>query len=342
MAKHAKDRTLVLHIGLHKTASSYVQNVLSARRYDLMREGVLYPNTGAVDSVAVSTRDGAQSGHALFTRPGERKQLVADLLKELPDAASTVLLSSEDFSLRRAVAEEQLARFGAFGTVKVVLVLRRQDAWIESWYKQIVDQYGNFETRSFDEYLRQEGPSLLDFHARFSPWRELVGPENFHVMSYDDMAGGDAICRRLLEIAGVDSSMLDDTATLSVPRYDSVRGVDTLGLRILNSYRLANRDVRVAAAKSIYAVAPEGDLELLTPEIRAGIQEFCAPINERIEREWFDQPVPGFRFGKDLPNRAASSPSGPELADYLSQVISLCEDARARVVAEVAAETTAG
>jgi hypothetical protein len=329
VAKSAKDRTLILHIGLHKTATSYLQNVLSLHRYDLLREGVLYPTTGAlVDGVTARTREGAQSGHALLTRPGDRRKLVSELLAEIPDTTSTVLLSSEDFSLPRADPLQYIRRFSAFGSVQIILVLRRQDVWIESYYKQIVDQYGNFETRSFDEFLEQTGPSLLDFHTRFSPWRDLVGPEGFHVLSYDDLPDGAAICRRTLEIAGVRGSVIDDLESIPVPRYESVRAIDTLGLRILNAYRLDKRDIRTRIAKSIYAAAPDGDIELVTPEMRDGIQALCAPINERIESEWFEKPVPGFRFGAALGDSAASPPAGAEVVDYVDQVISLCEEAR--------------
>ena len=329
VARGVKDRTLILHIGLHKTATSYVQNTLSARRYDLLREGVLYPTTGTVDSITFRTREGAQSGHIQFTRLREDRDVVSELLKELPDTASTVLLSSEDFTLPRANAAAQyIDRFSAFGNVHVVLVLRRQDAWVESYYKQMVDQYNRFETRSFDEFLEQMGPKLLDFHARFSPWRDLIGPESFHVLSYDDLAGGSEICRRILEIAGVNGSFLESSESISVPRYESVRSIDTIGLRILNAYRLDDRDLRTRAAKLIYAAAPDGDIELMTPEMREGIQALCGPINERIEREWFQEAVPGFRFGAALGGPAADPPTGSEMVDYIDQVISLCEGVR--------------
>lgn len=339
MGKSVEDVTLILHVGLHKTASSYVQNLLSAHRYDLLAEGVLYPTTGTADGVGARTREGAQSGHILFTRPGDRNDLVSTLLAELPDTVSTVLLSAEDFTLprRRPTPEQYLSAFSAFGTVKVILVLRRQDAWVESFYKQNVDQYNKSETRSFDEFVRQVGPTLLDFHTRFAPWRDLVGPENFHVLSYDDLPDGAAMYRRFLEIAGVGGALLDQAASIPVPRYESVRAIDTLGLRILNSYRLEDRETRVRIAKSIYAAAPEGEIELMTPTMRDGIQARYGAINERIEAEWFREPVPGFRFGAPLP-ATGSPPSGPEVVDYLDQVITLCEAARSSAPDDGAAE----
>ena len=124
MASRAGDRTLVLHIGLHKTATSYLQNVWSARRYDLLQEGILYPIEGTgslargVDRLQLTTRKGAQSGHAVFTRPVEARQALGDLLQELPETVGTVLLSSEDFSLGRVAPERYIELFSDFGTVK--------------------------------------------------------------------------------------------------------------------------------------------------------------------------------------------------------------------------------
>lgn len=328
------DRTLVLHIGLHKTATSYLQNVLSTRRYDLLEEGVLYPLAGSgslargVDRLQARTRDGAQSGHALFAAREEDRSILDAMLQEMPESCPTALLSSEDFTARHADPRAILSRFAAFGTIKVVLVLRRQDLWIESYYKQLVDQHRRFETRPFAQYLEESGVELLDFHARFSPWRELVGPENFTVLSYDDEPGGGAaIVRSVLEVAGVTGPLLDSAAAIDVPRYDSVRSIDTVGLRILNGFRVEDADRRVAAAKDIYAAAPEGDIQLLTPEISAAIQEQYAAGNERIEAEWFDGAAPGFRFGSPLPAVRGPVPSGEELLAYVDDVLAICRNA---------------
>ena len=134
-----------------------------------------------------------------------------------------------------------------------------------------------------------------------------------------------AICRGLLEIAGVRGPVLDKLSTVSVPRYDSVRAIDTLGLRILNSYRLEDRDTRTRIARSIYDAAPSGDIELMSAELREEIQAMCRPINERIEAEWFGEPVPGFRFGSPPRSRPRTRPRGRTMVDYVDRVISLCE-----------------
>ena len=332
----AQRTRLVLHIGLHKTASSYVQGVLAAHRDELLAEGVLYPTTGLVDKAGTGTREGAGSGQALFSRRAAQPELHDRLLAELPDGVDTVLISSEEFTRPgpTPTPEQVLDRFAAFGTAEVVLVLRRQDDWIESFYKQAVDQFRNYETRSFEQYLRQTGLDLLDFRGRFAPWREAVGPEHFHVLSYDDLPDAAAACRRLLEISGVRGQVLERLDSVPVPRYDSVRAIDTLGLRILNSHRLGDRATRTRIARSIYDVGPAGDIELLSPEVREEIRTMCDPGNARIEAEWFTEPVPGFRFGSPPRSREVDPPTGLEMVQYVDRVLSLCADDRPRRTAK--------
>jgi len=319
---------LILHIGLHKTASTYLQNEFAIRRYDLLREGVLFPLTGqTVDTAGSFTREGAQSGHGMFTRRDWPNGLLADLRHEVPDSTSTVLLSSENYTIwkRGIPPAEHIRKLREFRSVKVCLVLRRQDVWIESYYKQLVDGHKDFETRSLAQFVAAEGRHLLDFHSRFAPWRDAVGAENFHVISYDDVADATEICRWLLRVAGVSDGLLAEVGSLPAARYESVRAIDTLGLRILNGYRIADRSERVALAKAIYAAAPSRDVELMSPEMRAGIQDFCAPINERIEAEWFSHRVPGLRFAHELRAASEPEPSAAEMTHYLDDVLTICQ-----------------
>ena len=109
---------------------------------------------------------------------------------------------------------------------------------------------------------------------------------------------------------------------------ESVRGIDTVGLRVLNTYRLEDRSLRVATARSIYDSAPDGEIELLTPVVREAIRDACFTTNKRIETEWFREPVPGLCFGTDVATPAGSPPSTRALLDYLDRVVALCEAAR--------------
>ena len=55
-----------------------------------------------------------------------------------------------------------------------------------------------------------------------------------------------------------------------LPVYESVRAIDTLGLRVLNSYRLDSRETRTGIAKSIYAELKDFRLNKLSGAPGAG------------------------------------------------------------------------
>lgn len=324
----------MLHVGLHKTASTFVQHVLEARRAALLEQGVLYPVAGTAVEDHQRTREGAQSGHIRLATPGtDAEAAVREMQEEASDGVGTLLLSAEDLSrpARRFGPRRHVELFAGFASVDVVVVLRRQDAWVESYYKQLVDQYKGFETRSLEEWVEAAPPALLDLHGRLGVWRDLVGPDRFHALSYDDLPGGGSIARRLLEVAGIRGPLLDEVAAAQAPRYDSVRGIDTLGLRILNGHRIRDRDVRNRTARAIYAAAPAGDVELMSPVLRARIQERCAEGNARIEDEWGTGPVPGFRFGRGLSADPGRVPDGAALLAYVDEVLALCATARREV-----------
>ncbi|MCK0168411.1 hypothetical protein MWU52_12675 [Jannaschia sp. S6380] len=335
-SKKAAEIDVILHIGLHKTATTYIQNKLSALRYHLLTDGIIYPRAGEVMRSWTPTRDGAQSGHALLTR-GEKAAMpaIAEIVDECPPGIERVILSSENFTIwkRPTPPANYLSRLSMFRSVKVVLVLRRQDVWIESYYKQLVDGFIDYETRSFAEFVASEGAELFDFHSRFSEWRDLVGPNNFHVMSYDDCDGADDLCRQILTLAGAGAALLDRVADMPVERYDSVRPIDTVALRILNAARLSDREARIALARRFFEAAPDIDVPLMTDAIRDAIHEVCDPINARIEAEWFDRPVPGLRFGKAVATPAPRPVDSAVLADFLDYVIAECGKARAAEMA---------
>lgn len=322
---------VILHIGLHKTASTYVQNVLSMLRMELVHEGILYPRAGEPRFRGVRSRDGAQSGQAEFTRPVDTDPLNAlrNLFSECSDDTRSIIISSENFTLwkRDLRAADFVARFRAFRSVKVVLVLRRQDQWLESYYKQIVDGFADRETRSFSEFVRDVGPDLVDFYERFLPWREAVGAENFHVLSYDDLKSADDITEQLLHLADASEQLIARSKGLSVPRYESVRGFDTLALRILNAANLQDRDQRVELAREFFDSAPHVPVKLLSDELAETIIQHCMPINQRCASEWFTEPVPGLCFQRPIAKKKSddkSTANAAEVFEYLSYVVARC------------------
>src|SRR5699024_9725120 len=128
---------LVIHIGLHKTGSTAIQNVLGNARNFLLQEGIIYPSF-----------EGEFYHHGLvnpwialpkvysFSDPAKAWKDLTELAK----GDHTVIVSSEEFSrLQRSSINYKEVReiTRAFDEVTVVLVLRHQLQYIQSIYLEV-------------------------------------------------------------------------------------------------------------------------------------------------------------------------------------------------------------
>ena len=81
--------------------------------------------------------------------------------------------------------------------------MRRQDLWLDSFYREILGWEGRRETRDIDTFYHEEGKFWLDYSARLSPWIEMFGKENVILRSYDDAIAAPGILTDFLTYLGV-------------------------------------------------------------------------------------------------------------------------------------------
>ncbi|MEO5902496.1 MAG: hypothetical protein ABIQ55_00630 [Gemmatimonadaceae bacterium] len=96
-------------------------------------------------------------------------------------------------------AAEGIAWFRVLGfDVKIVAYLRRQDEWLDSFYRERLKwTLGDFlETRSIEEFWPEEGDLWLDYKQRIGVWIAAVDPENAIVRSYRDVQERDGFRAR--------------------------------------------------------------------------------------------------------------------------------------------------
>lgn len=125
-------RELLLHIGAHKSGTTFIQNALPANAARLAAQGVLYP---------VRARDGR----------GAHWEWTARLLEDADAAGAALEAAAATQSLDRVLLSDEnllyplltdgggaamLATLGKRFRVRLLLALRRQDAFWESYYAQ--------------------------------------------------------------------------------------------------------------------------------------------------------------------------------------------------------------
>lgn len=176
-------KTLFLHIGSHKTATTFLQNALATNPAVLQQLGLLYPQAGRIWEahfrLCWELKD-----PALHDRPLERLPLWSELLAELDAAPQPVaVISSEEFGL--GLDPARLAALKAHHDVRVIFYLRSPDSYMESFYNQFVKDFGTRETRTIETYMAEEGLFFLDTMRLLRPWIDIFGPAAMRLRLYD-------------------------------------------------------------------------------------------------------------------------------------------------------------
>ena len=191
---------IVLHIGAPKTASTYLQRRLRANAETLRKHGVYIPVIPAVAAMAGNTKLLATT---LSRRPSltfqrgfpeidvsklDPRQIVTELLSGWRANFESIVLSAEN--LRPNHAQRLRGMLPNSAACVVVLFVRRQDRWIDSYFNQMVktnevaSEISAFVTRLCDT----QGERLCrpDWFAHYQAWRNAFG--NCRIVFYDEVA----------------------------------------------------------------------------------------------------------------------------------------------------------
>lgn len=161
-------RTCIIHMGLHKTASTSLQRMLCLNRDVLLKANIYFPETGTEDfRFGHHTLSAELNGTARQHKPLYRS-LLAELKEQgLPDK---ILLSSEDFS-RRVHDPAFLARFaGQFARLgyrlEMTAYVRPQHTAIQALYTQRLKMWAAHQ--DFNEFWRPIVRGIAyDYNRRF-------------------------------------------------------------------------------------------------------------------------------------------------------------------------------
>lgn len=164
-------RKLFLHVGVHRTATTSIQRFMRANSEVLLGKGYLYPFGVARHNAVVAKMRYGTLPVADFAQ---------DLLRRMDARGAQVqaaVVSDEDMSMIEDFS--QAAPLAEFFDVKVVVSLRRQDVWLESWYLQNVKWQWNpaLAHLSFDEFYEGRAEFFwIDYATRLAQFEAVFGP----------------------------------------------------------------------------------------------------------------------------------------------------------------------
>jgi hypothetical protein len=177
-------RKLYLHVGVHRTGTTSIQRFLQTNAGALAGQGVLVP-----DGVG---RHNALVGEicSQVLRPAQAAAWLNDQARAAEVRTgrqiSALVLSDEDICSRTDAA--RLAPLRDHFDVTVIHVLRRQDLWLESWYRQNVKWQWNPELAhlGFDAFLaRRRGFFWIDYAAAVTRFERMFGDDSGRVLVFD-------------------------------------------------------------------------------------------------------------------------------------------------------------
>ncbi len=295
MEGNSESKTLVLHIGTHKTGTTALQSMLILNQQVLARQGIVVPNTGRFHQ----TEDYDTPGHhelAWAIAGPPPYALVARVIDELEAAgARTAVISSEEFHAIHHRAENMAALRSAFAArgyrTVVVLYLRAQARYAESVFQQYIRDSQSPSFVDFIEGILGRGcidndVSRLEFeYSRMLDALSIsFGAENIVVRPYLPDRGPEHIHHDFLRIVGTlhGSLEMEFKMTIANESYSLRTLLQTLH-RNLHDGASIEDDELLAFGRAIYPQIDEAIFEhrfllLQYAETLAFLQRF-APDN---------------------------------------------------------------
>lgn len=302
---------LLLHIGTHKTGTTSIQRFLSSNRAALRGQGLWYPGV----HLGGHFRRHYAHHRVAHAIAGEGNEGTRDDAKRFFDAVrkgarpeETVLISAEPLyrhvlPLDAGATERRLMRGGEVEgdplpyiravrevigefDVTVMVMLRRQDLFIESLYSEQI------MSRDYVDDVNQflaERMWLADYESRLADWASVFGEDRIQVRVFEPKLLGMPLERYFIEWCGASwdekLSLGSDNKNVTVPR-DLVEYK-----RVLNARwdRVANATTR-RWLEELAAAAPQRLSSLgkyyLAPAVRADLMARFAESNRRIAERY--------------------------------------------------------
>ena len=228
------DRVFV-HVGLPKTATSYLQTIIWSRRDELRARGVVVPGEERRDHLWASrtVREDPAQGRA----PQRHRTAWRRIVDELGTATGTGLISHEFFAAASAAQAGAMVEALPTDEVHVVVTAREPlGLFTASWQESLK----NGETVPLDEYAREVSRSsnaiwnwrTLDLRLVLQRWSAAVPPERIHVLVLDPTAPTDDVWNRFAGIVGFDPTSCDlsgsfPNSSMGVAEAETLRRVNS-------------------------------------------------------------------------------------------------------------------
>lgn len=301
-------KKVYLHIGYHKTGTTFLQKTLYENRENLLKQGFLYPKAGV----------GIGYGHALLssvmklsttktttrTRQ-ERKDHHPEkywkrIRKEIQaSTAQSVIISSELFHMRNDLTfiKKHLNEFD----IQIIVYLRRQDHYLLSLYNQRIKGESWRLSITFEEFVAK-AKSICNYKNCLDNFSQTFGKENITVRLYEKIQLPNGLLEDYANTIGFSTSNF----TVSKKKINqSHTAIEVELFRIINKsdvnefqYHSLYKKVELLRASNLFK---ENNHSIMSPALAFNIVNSFAAENETIAKEYLNR-EDGRLFFESPPN----------------------------------------
>lgn len=290
---------LYLHIGMHKTGTTALQKFFALNEEVLAAHGICYPKEGRAKT-PLAHHDIANSlkGPPFPIRqPDKSVDEYRSGIRDCFDYFPGVLLSSEIFMRFVPAFRDHLdldlsnlaPLISAADQVKVIIYLRRQDDYLESFYSQEIEH--DLHT-NFPDFVSNRMPDYFEICQNLA---DYFGKTNVIVKIYDkrQFTGGNIFSDFLaifgieltgeftLPEEGINPSFMPDEREFK-------KLVNALDLRIDEVRRFTRPLMMLSAMKRLPGGDREPDSSLFSHSERSDLLQACSISNGRVATEFMD------------------------------------------------------
>jgi hypothetical protein len=248
-------KILFIHAGSYKTGTTFFQHQLFHNRRKLRRNGLLYPKIG----LGLKTPHNKYAHRTLGISIVNGKQnLFPSIIENLnsTEQLKAAYVSYEGFSNPDLLGKLQAlpSRFEGVD-VQVILVFRPHMDYALSMYRELCKHVGfSGPVTEFFDPRTAEGKkwhAVLDYRSVIEAWADIVGPENLHILSYNQIKSdvtGALLAPTGLKMVLKDPPEQQQNLTLSAPAAAVMRRMNakkpTIVLRHMMAHKVRELDLK--------------------------------------------------------------------------------------------------
>jgi hypothetical protein len=292
---------LFLHIGPHKTGSTYIQRYFFDNRQQLLKLGVNYPSAGCGKHKAQ---------HETVENVKKLEQGELDDFFEQCTGSAINFISSENFSSLKPEHIEKLSKALANLDVRIIYYYRNFIDKFPSFWQEAIKHGRSFTFHEFilPHLLKPFSSKIVNPEVVLDLYSKVFDKANISVVNYDAAFLKDGILRPIIEM--LDIKTIPEKTKMVNPslKPELIEIIRVLNIIAKSNNQLKFKNVRVLFLRKKGESAIRSEVERLTAMVREHMKPlklsrgfFQRAVNARFKKRY--EPCFYNELPENMPNR---------------------------------------